>query len=63
MLYEKDCMKSVHIPSFSGSYFPAFGLNTEIYHVNLRIQSECAKIWTGKTPNIDTFYAVRYMQK
>ena len=25
--------------AFSGSYFPGFGLNTEIYSVNLRIQS------------------------
>ena len=25
---------------FSGPYFPVFGLNTEIYGVNLRIQSE-----------------------
>ena len=23
------CVKSLHIPSFSGPYFPAFGLNTE----------------------------------
>ena len=30
----------------SGLYFPAFGLNTEIYGVNLRIQSEYRKIWT-----------------
>ena len=43
---------------FSGPYFPAFGLNTEIYGVSLRIQSECKKIWPRKTPNTDTFYAV-----
>ena len=29
---------------FSGPYFPIFGLNTEIYRVNLRIQSEYRKI-------------------
>ena len=29
---------------FSGPYFPVFGLNTEIYFVNIRIQSECRKI-------------------
>ena len=34
---------------FSGPYFPAFGLNAEIYQVNLRIQSEYRKIWTRKT--------------
>ena len=30
----------------SGPHFPAFGLNLEIYGVNLRIQSECRKIRT-----------------
>ena len=30
----------------SGLYFPAFGLDTEIYEVNLCIQSEYRKIWT-----------------
>ena len=34
--------------AFSGPYFPAFGLNTEIYPVKLRIQSECRKIRTRK---------------
>ena len=33
---------------FSGPYFPVFGLNTEIFGVNLRIQSEYRKIWTRK---------------
>ena len=28
----------------SGPYFPVFGLNTEIYGVNFRIQSEYRKI-------------------
>ena len=35
--------------AFSGSYFPVFGLNTEIYGVNLRIQSEYRKIPTRKS--------------
>ena len=52
------CVKSVRIQSFSGPYFPAFGLNTEIYRVTLRIQSECAKIRTRKSPNTVTFHAV-----
>ena len=34
---------------FSGLYFLAFGLNTEIYGINLRIQSECEKILNRKT--------------
>ena len=51
-------VKSVRIRSFSGPYFPAFGLKTEIYELNLHIQSKCGKIRTRKTPNTDTFYAV-----
>ena len=38
--------KSVRIRSYSGPYFPAFGLNTEGYSVSLRIQSKCVKIQT-----------------
>ena len=59
-MIEKHCVKSVHIPSFSGPYFPAFGLNTERYSVSLRIQSECGKIRTKKTPNTDTFNAMKF---
>ena len=33
---------------FCGPYFSVFGLNTEIYGVNLRIQSEYRKIRTRK---------------
>ena len=33
---------------FSGPYFPAFGLNTEIYGLNLRIQSKYGKTRTRK---------------
>ena len=52
------CVKSVHIRSFSGPYFPTFGLNTERYSVSLSIQIECGKIRTRKTPNTDTFHAL-----
>ena len=52
------CVKHVHIRSFSGPYFPAFGLNKERYSVSLRIHSKCGKILTKKTPNADTFYAM-----
>ena len=55
----RHSVKSVRIRSFSCPYFPAFGLNTERYEVSLRIQSECRKTRTRKTPNTDTFYAVR----
>ena len=44
-------MKRVRIRSFSGPHFLAFGLNTERYGVSLRIQFECWKILTRKTPN------------
>ena len=33
---------------FSAPYFPIFGLNTEIYSVNLGIQYQCTKIRTRK---------------
>ena len=42
------CVKSVQIWGFFGSYFPVFRLNTDIYGVNLRIQSENRKIRTRK---------------
>ena len=41
-------MKSVQTRSFSGPYFPTFGLNTGRYGVSLRILSECGKIRTRK---------------
>ena len=52
------CEKSVRIWSFSGLYFPAFGLkySVEVYSIR-SIQSECGKIRTRKTPNTDTFHA------
>ena len=54
-------VKSVGIRSFSGPYFPAFGLNTERYSVSLHIQSKCGKIRTKKTPNTNTFYTVFFI--
>ena len=50
-------VKNLRIRSFSDPYFPAFELNTERYGISLRIQSECGKIQTRKTPNTDTFHA------
>ena len=51
-------MRSVRIRSFSGPYFPKFGLNTEFYFVNLRIQDECGRIRVRKTPNTEIFHAM-----
>ena len=53
--------ESVRIRSFSGPCFPAFGLNMERYPISLRIQSECGKMRTRKTPNMDTFHAIHRM--
>ena len=62
------CVKSVHIGRFSGPHFPAIGLNTEIYSVNLCIQSEAEKCGPEKL-RIETlftqciFYAVTHKMK
>ena len=48
---------------FSGPYFPVFVLNTEIYSVNLRIQSEYRKIRTRKNPAFGHFsHSVLYWE-
>ena len=59
IIQTQHCVKTVGIRSYSGRHFPAFGMNTERYGVSLCIQSECGKIRTRITPNMDTFYAVR----
>ena len=53
-------MKSVGIQSFSGPYFPTFGLNTECCSVYLRIYSEYWKRRIKKNPCTDTFHAVQF---
>ena len=42
----------------SGPHFPVFRLNTEIFSVNLRIQSDYRKVLTRN--NLDTFHAVGF---
>ena len=59
----RHSVKSVHIRSYSGPYFPTFGLNTEKYYVSLRIQCEPGKIRTKISLNTDTFYAVILSKK
>ena len=49
-----QCVKSVRIRSYSGPYLAAFRLN---------IQSECRKIGTRITPNMDTFHVMIIFQK
>ena len=46
------CLKNIRIRGFSSPHFPAFGMNTEIYAVRMRENTD------QKTPNTDTFYAV-----
>ena len=54
--------KTVHIQNFTGLCFPEFRLNTEIYRLNIQIQSEYRKMMTRKTPNTDTSYAVAFLK-
>ena len=51
-------VKRVRIRSYSGPYFPTFGLNTKKCGVSLRIKSEWEKMRTRITTNADSFYAV-----
>ena len=52
--FATHCIKNARIRSYSGPNFPGFGLNPEKYSVSLRILSECRKISTRITPNMDT---------
>ena len=53
------CVKSVQIRSFSGPYFPVFGLNTEIYGYEISVFSpNTGKYGPEKTPYLDTLHAV-----
>ena len=52
-----DCVKCLLVWSYSGSFSLLFGLNTERYDVYFHIQSECGKIQTRITPNMETVHA------
>ena len=57
--YLEDTLReNVQIRSFSGTHFPAFGLSTEIYGIDLLIHSKYGKIQTRKSPYLDTFHAM-----
>ena len=47
--------------AISGLYFPVFGLNTEIYEVNLHIQSEYRKIRTRNNSVFEHFLRSDYI--
>ena len=53
-----QCVNSVKYGVFHGPYFAVFGLNTEIYGVTIRIQSEYGKMWTRETLHLDTCHTV-----
>ena len=58
------CVKYVCNRSFSGQYFPSFGLNTKRYGASLSIQPEWGKIRTRKCRDMDTFHAVeKFLRK
>ena len=57
-MQEFHCVKSDLFRSFSGPYSLAFGLNTEIYRINPRFQSECGEIQTRKKSVMDIFHPV-----
>ena len=46
------------VQSYTVTARKVFELNTERYGVSLRNHSQCGKIWTRKTPNMDTFNVV-----
>ena len=46
---------------FSGLYFPVFGLNTEIYEVNIYFSPNTGKYVPEKTLYLDTFHAVHIL--
>ena len=52
-------MKNVCSRNYSAPYFLAFSYIRTEYGEMLCMQSECRKIRTKITPNMDTFYAVK----
>ena len=58
--YLRTAWKSVQkYGVFPGPYFPEFGLNTEIYSVNLLFSPNTVKYGAEKTPYLVTFHAVK----
>ena len=53
------CVKSVKYGVIPGPYFPVFGLYTDIYGVNIGIQSEYRKIWTRDNSVFGHFSRIR----
>ena len=62
-IINEHCVKIVRIKSFYGLYFTTFDLYTKICRVISRTQSECGKIGTRKTQNMDIFHAVETVAK
>ena len=53
--YYALCEKCPNTEFFMDTNFPAFGLNMEIYGVNIRIQFKCRKIRTRKNSVFEHF--------
>ena len=53
-------VKNVQNKIFFWIFFPVFGLNTEIYYENIRIQAEYGMGRPEKTLNSNTFRAVYF---
>ena len=47
-MIHRHCVKSFLVRSLSGPYFSVFGMNTEIYGINLCIQSKYGEVRTRK---------------
>ena len=63
MVWRPWCTLREKVPkygAFSGPYFPAFVLNTEIYGVNICVQSECGKILTRKNSLVVHFTRIGF---
>ena len=63
IFFESTVRKVSKYGVFSGPYFPAFGLNTEIYLVNLSIQSEYGKTQTRRNSVFGYFSRSEYKSK
>ena len=55
---EYQLRKKCSYSKFFWSVFSHIWTKYREYFISLRIQSKCGKIRTGKTPNMNTFYAV-----
>ena len=58
----KSSVKRFRSRSFSGLYFPALGLTSDIYSANLFNEFKYGETETRKTPKTGTFYVMKNME-